>query len=392
MATRREVMVGAGVAAAAATLRGFPAIAQPRLFRIGVFVSETDFYDAAMSTGVEPYVSQMRLGLELAAAEINAEGGLLGRPIELGYVNDGGSPPTADSVVRTIDELGAEAFVSGFVQASPRLVALRSDNRIPVLHASWVDASYCGPVAKHFGPTLQQVVPAIHAHVPDAAREHPFSISTWTPSGRAISQYLSGALGATHTGDALVTTPYPGNFPGEYRGVMGWAAEMGSTVIWQADPRPYAVNVVNQAVERGLADGRVFAFVDFSEWQAAQLQPGASVVTCLPFIASDPSSGVRDFVGRAGAMASDGLVTHVAFTHYNAILALKAAIERSGEATSAGAIGGFEGGLTIETATGPLTLEAGGYATMPLFVATASGGGGLEIVERLEAVPSGATC
>jgi ABC-type branched-subunit amino acid transport system substrate-binding protein len=91
-------------------------------------------------------------------------------------------------------------------------------------------------------------------------------------------------------------------------------------------------------------------------------------------------------------MSSDGLVTHVAFTHYNAIMALRAAIERSGDATAAGALAGFKGGLTLDTATGSLLLEPGGYSTMPMFVATAQRGRGLQIVERLDAVPSGAAC
>lgn len=396
MATRREVMIGAGAAlAAGAALRAAPAIAQQEPFRIGVFFSEQDFYQPdEMGAMVEPYMSQMRLGLELAASEINAAGGLIGRQIELAYVDDGGSPPAASAVRGMLDDTGVEAIVSGFVQASPRLVTVHmgAENRVPVLHGFWVDGAYCGPVAKHFGPTIRQIVPAIRGHLDDFVEERPFTISNWTPSGRAVSDYLYGALTYPHTGDALVTTPYPGNHPGEYRGVVRWAAEMDSRVIWTVDPRRYAVGVVNQAVELGLAGDRVFAYADFSEWQADQLAPGASIITCLPFVAGDPSEGVRDFVARAGALSADGLVTHVVFTHYNAVMALKAAIERSGDATAAGALAGFEEELTIDTATGPLTLGPDGYASMAMFVATAEAGSGLEIVERLDAVPSGASC
>ena len=91
-------------------------------------------------------------------------------------------------------------------------------------------------------------------------------------------------------------------------------------------------------------------------------------------------------------MSGGSIVTHVAFTHYNAIMALKAAMERSGDATAAGGIAGFAGGLTIDTATGPLVIEPGGYSTMSLYVATASGGGTMEIVQKLDAVASGSAC
>jgi len=393
--TRREFIAGAGSALAAGSLTGFPAIAQVRPLKVGVFVSEVDAQ--GVDELAEPYISQMRLGLELAASEINGMGGILGRPVEFVYRDDGGSPPSQSAVAALVTEEGCEAIVSGFLMASPRVITLRMnalDAPVPVIHGLWTDGSLCGPIAKHFAPTARQIVPSIRAYLGDldgGFRARPFSISNWTPSGRRVSEYLYGALGGTHTGDALVTTPVLGNHPGEYRAVMQWAHDVESNIIWNADPRPYAVNAVNQAVELGIAEGKIFAHLDFSEWQASQLVPGASIITCVPFVASDPSPAVQDFVARASAMPGGELVTHVAFTHYNALMALKAAMERSGEASAAAGLAGL-GGLTIETATGPLTLDDTGYPTMPLFVATAEGGGPLRVVEKIDRIESGAAC
>ncbi len=75
--TRREFIIGAGTTLTANRLTGFPAIAQRRALRVGVFISEVDAQ--GVDEGVEPYVSQMRVGLGLAASEINAMGGVLGR-------------------------------------------------------------------------------------------------------------------------------------------------------------------------------------------------------------------------------------------------------------------------------------------------------------------------
>ena len=389
--TRREFMAGAALAAAG-TLTGFPAFAQRGPLKVGVFISEVDAQGVDELVG--PYVSQMRVGLGLAASEINAMGGILGRPVELIYRDDGGSPPSQAATTALIAEEGCEAIVSGFLMASPRLITIRLNAlgaRVPTVHGVWTDGSYCGPIAKHFAPTARQIVPSIRAYLGDEFQARPFSISNWTPSGRRVSEYLYGALGGAHTGDALVTTPVLGNHPGEYRGVMRWAHEVESNIIWNADPRPYAVNAVNQAVELGVAEGKIFAHLDFSEWQASQLVPGASIITCVPFVASDPSPAVQDFVSRAHAMPGGELVTHVAFTHYNSLMALKAAMEGSGEASAAGGLAGLDG-LTIETATGPLTLDAGGYPTMPMFVATAEGGGQLQVVQKIDQIESGATC
>ena len=359
--TRREFLVGAGAAlAAGGTVAGFPAIAQRRPLRVGVFISEVDAQGVDELVG--PYVSQMRVGLGLAVSEINAMGGILRRPVELIYRDDGGSPPSQAATTALIAEEGCEAIVGGFVMATPRLITVRLNalnTQVPVVHGFWTAGSYCGPITKHFAPTARQIVPSIRAYLGDDFRARPFSISNWTPGGRRVSEYLYGAVGGAHTGDALVTTPVLGNHPGEYRGVMRWAHEMESNIIWNADPRPYAVNAVNQAVDLGVAEGKIFAHLDFSEWQASQLVPGASIITCVPFVASDPSPAVQDFVSRANAMPGGELVTHVAFTHYNSLMALKTAMERSGEASAAGGLAGLDG-LTIETATGPLTLGAGG--------------------------------
>lgn len=391
--TRREFMVGAGATlAAAGTPTEFPAIAQRGALKVGVFISEVDAQ--GVDELVEPYVSQMRVGLGLAASEINAMGGILGRPVELVYRDDGGSPPSPRATTALIVEEGCEAIVSGFVAASPRLITIAMNGLeapVPVVHGFWTDGSYCGPIAKHFAPTPRQIVPPIRAYLGDAFQARPFSISNWTPSGRRVSEYMYGALGGAHTGDALVTTPVLGNHPGEYRAVMRWAHEMESNIIWNADPRPYAVDAVNQAVELGIAEGKIFAHLDFSEWQASRLVPGASIITCVPFVASDANRAVQDFVSRANAMPGGELVTHVAFTHYNALMALKAAMERSGEASAAGGLAGLDG-LTIETATGPLTLDAGGYPTMPMFVATAESGGQLQVVQKIDQIEPGATC
>jgi len=389
MTTRRSVLAGIGAGiAAASTFRAFPALAQARPFRIGVLLAEID--DHGQDQMVEPYVSQMKVGLELAAAEINAAGGLMGRPVEFVYRNDGGSPaPGAAAAVALIQDDGCEALVSGFIIAIRSFLtrSLGADPTlaVPVLHGFGTEGSFCGPLVSHFGPTTAQSLGPMVKHLGEAAGDRPFTISDWTPSQRTTSLYLYNNIGGVLTGAALVTTPVEGNSPGEFRGVIRWADEMRSKIIYNSVPRPYSVNAVNQAVELGLAEGKTFAYLDFSEWHARQLVAGASAVTCLPFVAGDPA--VQEFVARAQQSSGGDLVTHVAFTHYNSLMALKAAVEKSGEATAAAALEGLKG-ISIETATGTLTLDGGGYATMPMFVAQATPGR-LEVVERVEAVASG---
>ena len=54
------------------------------------------------SGGVELYGRQAKLGLDLAAKEINAGGGILGRPVELLYEDDKTDPAVAVDATRKL--------------------------------------------------------------------------------------------------------------------------------------------------------------------------------------------------------------------------------------------------------------------------------------------------
>ena len=61
------------------------------------------------SGGVELYGEQAKLGLDLAAADINAAGGILGRPVEMVYRDDGTRPAVAAEAARKVDRGGRRA-------------------------------------------------------------------------------------------------------------------------------------------------------------------------------------------------------------------------------------------------------------------------------------------
>src|SRR5690349_13944734 len=64
------------------------------------------------SGGVEWYGRQAKLGLDLAAKDINAAGGILGRPVEVVYADDKTDPAVAtDGTRRLIERDGVVALV-----------------------------------------------------------------------------------------------------------------------------------------------------------------------------------------------------------------------------------------------------------------------------------------
>lgn len=389
--TRRELLAAAGTVALTA---GFPSFAQSRPLRIGALISQADAQ--GQNEMIQPYDQQMKLGLELAVAEINRSGGILGRQVELLIEDDDGSPaPGAEAALRMIKGQGAEAIIGGFVTAIRSYLdrtLQRERLNIPVMHACQTEGTYCGRVA-HVGSTTVQAITTLLHHAGAESRQRTFHISDWTPSQRTVSQQLYTMVQGAATGVALVTTPVTGNSPGEFGGIVRWARDVNARNLWVSVPRPYAVNVVTQAYAAGLGPSFTYYFLDFSEWQASQLPDDASVWTSVPFVAGDEAPAVREFVARARKHASgtgaNDLVTHVAFTHYNAVRALKLAMEKAGSTAGDKVMAALDG-TALETATGRLTFNRG-YAIMPMFVARATRSG-LQVVRRFDSVPSGASC
>ena len=393
--SRREVLAAVGAAGAglgvATAAPGFPALLQSRPLRIGALISHMD--RQGQDELFQPYDQQMRLGLELAIAEINSVGGILGRQVELLVADDEGSPaPGAAAAMDLIRNEGVEALVSGFIMAMPPYLDRTLEREgldVPVVHAFQTPGTYCGRVA-HVGSTTLQAITTLIEHRGPEARQRTFQMSDWAPSQRTVSNQFYRHVQGGSTGAALVTTPVSGNSPGEYAGLVQWARDLDAKNFWISIPRPYAVNIVKQADSLGAASEFDYHFLEFSEWQASQLPDGVEAWTSVPFVASDDRPGVRDFVARARRHAGDDLVTHVAFSHHAAIYALARAMEQAGS-TGAGPVRAALDGLELEVATGTLRLGSDGYTTMPMYVARATRRG-LEVAQRFEAAAPGAAC
>jgi urea transport system substrate-binding protein len=82
----RRTFIKTGVGVAAATAFPMPALLAADPVKIGVV--------QPFSGGLELFGGQAKLGLDLAAAEINAAGGILGRQVELIYEDDKTDRPT----------------------------------------------------------------------------------------------------------------------------------------------------------------------------------------------------------------------------------------------------------------------------------------------------------
>src|SRR5216683_1844979 len=90
----------------------------------------------------------------------------------------------------------------------------------------------------------------------------------------------------------------------------------------------------------------------------------------VPFVATSAMPSVKAFVAKVKAEAgADAVVSNYVMTHYNALMATKAATGKAGKEAMADALAG----LVIKTPTGPLTIGRNHHATMSMFLAKTKG-------------------
>ena len=97
------------------------------------------------SGGVELYGAQAKLGLDLAAADINAAGGILGRPVEIVYRDDGTRPNIATEAARkAVEEDGVLAVVGPITsQNLDAIVPVLASRKTPLLYATNYEGGKC---------------------------------------------------------------------------------------------------------------------------------------------------------------------------------------------------------------------------------------------------------
>ena len=97
------------------------------------------------SGGVELYGRQAKLGLDLAAKEINAGGGILGRPVEIVYEDDKTNPDAAVNATRKLIERDHVLAVVGPI-TSRNLNAIKPEverAKTPLLYATNYEGGAC---------------------------------------------------------------------------------------------------------------------------------------------------------------------------------------------------------------------------------------------------------
>ena len=110
------------------------------------------------SGGVELYGGQARLGLDLAVKEINAAGGMLGRPVEVIYRDDKTDPAAASEATRhLIEQDGVLAVVGPITSRNLNAMAqIAEAAKTPLLYATNYEGGKCSRYVFSFSTVPNQ--------------------------------------------------------------------------------------------------------------------------------------------------------------------------------------------------------------------------------------------
>ena len=386
--TRRTAIksaLAAGASAGISTL-GLPAIAAKSPIRIGAV--------QPFSGGLELFGGQAKLGIDLAVKEINDAGGIMGSPVEVIY-EDNKTDPKA-SVERTTQLIQRDEViaVTGPITSNARDAMAPTHKRMktPLLYATNYEGGACGRYIFSFNTVpnqeLAKLLPHMNGNIGDSY--YMFGADyVWPQKMFETAKKIVGGLGGKTVGEEF--TPWGVK---EFAPVIRRIADSGAKVLVFALPGGDGITFIRQAEGFGLLKDVTVAFLGFSEAYLGAFGEGGgqNMWVTVPLVSASSEPGVKDFAARIRKNAGeDVVISHYVMTHYNAMMALKAGLEKTGKADRESLVDGLEG-LTIGSPTGDVSIGAKDHhVTMNMYLAKTEGAG-LSTVQALGALAPEAGC
>ena len=325
------------------------------------------------SGGVELYGQQAKLGLDLAAKEINAAGGILGRPVEIVYADDKTDPAAAvEATQKLVTQDNVLALVGPITSRNLDAMAPVVESlKTPLLYATNYEGGKCGRYIFSFSTVPNQELAPLLPYMTSTFGKSYFLLGAdrlWPHKMFEVAEPIIQKLGGR-----ILGTEYTTGKETDFAPLISRIAATKAKVLLFA-LKGDGLNFIPQAADRGLLKTTTVAFLGLSETDLGLFGGKAqNMFVVVPFVATSSLPGVKAFVAKVKANAGAGAtVSNYVLTHYNTLMATKAAIEKTGKAEKESIIDGLEG-LTISSPTGPVTIEKNHHAAMNMFLAKTKG-------------------
>jgi urea transport system substrate-binding protein len=301
------------------------------------------------SGGVELYGQQAKLGLDLAVKDINAAGGILGRPVEVIYADDKTAPESAVTAMHALIERDGVVAVVGPITSRNlnAIVPIAESAKTPLLYATNYEGGKCSRYVFSFGTVPNQELGQLLPYMNQTFGNSYFLLGAdrvWPHQMFDIAQPLIEKLGGR-----VVGTQFTLGNETDFTALIEQVAASKAKVLLFA-LKGDGMDFIRQADDKGLLKD-----------------------TVVPSVATSDDPSVKAFVARVRAEAGvEVAVSNYVMTHYNTLIALKAAIEKAGNVDKEAMVDALAG-LVIPSPTGPVTINQDHHATMNMFIAKTGG-------------------
>jgi len=346
------------------------------------------------SGGLELFGNQARIGLDLAAAEINAEGGVLGRKLEISYQDNRTDPKTSVERTTSLIQRDQVLAVVGPITSSARDAMTPAHKRFktPLLYATNYEGGACERYLFSFNTVPNQELERLLPELIERVGNSFYMLGAdyvWPQKMFERAELLIAKLGGKVSGKEFV--PFGTK---EYTPVIRRVRDSGARVLLKALPGADGITFIKQAEDFGLMKDVTIGFLGFAETYLGAFGEGKgqNMWVTVPFAASLPEPGVRAFVARVRKAAGESVpISHYLMTHYNALRSLQAALVKTGKTDRESLVDGLEG-LSLEIPTGPMTIgKTDHHVTMNMYLAKTEGNA-LTVVKPIGALVPQAGC
>jgi branched-chain amino acid transport system substrate-binding protein/urea transport system substrate-binding protein len=325
------------------------------------------------SGGVELYGAQAKLGLDLAAADINAAGGILGRPVEIVYRDDGTRPNIAAEAARKVVEDDGVLAVVGPItsQNLDAIVPVLAARKTPLLYATNYEGGMCNRYMFALSTVPNQELASLLPYMTQTFGSDYFLLGAdrdWPHRMFDAAEPLIARLGGKVVGK---------------RYTLGAAADFAplteSIAASKAKVLLYALKgdgmqFIPSAAGKGLFKTVTVGFLGLTEADLKVFDGKADgIYAAVPFVAASEDPRARAFVARARAKAGpDMAISNYVVTHYDALMAVKSAIEKAGKVDKEALVDALEG-VRFDSPSGPITIGKDHHTTMNMYLARTRG-------------------
>lgn len=334
---------------------------------------------------------------ELAAAEINASGGVLGRQVRVVIADDATNPDTGrQAATRLIQSEGASVLV-GMHSSATRESALpvaRTAGTL-YLYTPVFEGGTCDPLLFTNGEVpsqqLRQAIPWVEEQT---GKKKWFLIGNDYVWGRKSLETAERQI--TASGGQVVGTAFVPLGTTDFQAVIQKIRQAGPDLMIPALVGGDAIAFEKQAFNAGVGNAQVQRLgILYEENTLAGMgaDVAAGMYTTLGYFQSLDSAANSTFNSayRAKFGQKAPPVTSLSEQTYVAIKAWAQAANAA-KSTAGAAVSAKLAGMSLDAPAGTVTFEPNRFATQPIFIGQALTDGAIKIVRTFPAVKADETC